>query len=175
MTLWTIAWQAPLSLEFSRQECWSRLPFPSLGDLPDPGTEPGSPALQTDSLVSEPPGIPKVIVYLNYIYIREIWDLGGKEEVLAQYFKILIVANKGGNVYVCACVRVCVCVCVFVCLVHFLDQFNIYFYWHRVLSENSLLIILFFQNNSCVCVSEDSMSWLLAGNVYLWKDENRRS
>ena len=41
--------QAPLSVEFSRGEYWSRLPFPSLGDLPDPGIEPWSPALQVDS------------------------------------------------------------------------------------------------------------------------------
>ena len=40
---------------FSRQECWSGLPFPSPGDLPDPGIEPGSPALQADALPSEPP------------------------------------------------------------------------------------------------------------------------
>ena len=44
------------SMEFSRQECWSRLPFPSPGDLPDPGIEPRSPALQTDALASEPSG-----------------------------------------------------------------------------------------------------------------------
>ena len=43
---------------FSRQEYWSGLPFPSAGDLPDPGTEPGSPALQVDSLPAEPPGKP---------------------------------------------------------------------------------------------------------------------
>ena len=48
-----IARQAPLSLEFSRQEYRSGLPFPSLGDLPDPGIEPGSPALQADALPSE--------------------------------------------------------------------------------------------------------------------------
>ena len=47
---WDIACQVPLSWEFSRQEYWSRLPFPSPGDLPNPGTEPGSPALQADSL-----------------------------------------------------------------------------------------------------------------------------
>ena len=46
------------SLEFSRQEYWSGLPFPSPGDLPDPGIEPGSPALQADALTSEPPGKP---------------------------------------------------------------------------------------------------------------------
>ena len=43
---------------FSRQEYWSGLPFPSPGDFPDPGIEPGSPALQADSLLSEPPGKP---------------------------------------------------------------------------------------------------------------------
>ena len=45
-------------MEFSRQECWSGLPFPSPGDLPDPEIEPGSPALQAVSLLSEPPGKP---------------------------------------------------------------------------------------------------------------------
>ena len=52
------AYQADLSMEFSRQEYWSRLPFPSPGDLPDPGIEPGSPALQADSLPSETPEKP---------------------------------------------------------------------------------------------------------------------
>ena len=52
-TPWTIAYQAPLSLGFSRQEYWSRLPFPSPGDLPNPGIEPGSPALKADSLPTE--------------------------------------------------------------------------------------------------------------------------
>ena len=47
---WTVAHQAPLSLEFSRQEYWSGLPSLSPGDLPDPGTEPASPELQEDSL-----------------------------------------------------------------------------------------------------------------------------
>ena len=58
VTLWTIAHQAPPSMGFSRQEYWCRLPFPSPGDLPDPGIEPRSPALQADSLTSEPPGKP---------------------------------------------------------------------------------------------------------------------
>ena len=48
--------QAPPSMEFSRQEYWSGLPFPSPGNLPDPGIEPRSPSLQTDVLPSEPPG-----------------------------------------------------------------------------------------------------------------------
>ena len=54
----TVACQAPMSMEFSRQEYWSGLPFPSPGDLPDPGILPESPALQVDSLPSEPPGKP---------------------------------------------------------------------------------------------------------------------
>ena len=49
VTPWTVAYQAPLSTEFSRQEYWSGSPFPSPGDLPDPGIKPGSPALQADS------------------------------------------------------------------------------------------------------------------------------
>ena len=48
-------------MEFSGQEYWSGLPFPSPGDLPDPGMEPGSPALQADSLPSEPPGKPSTV------------------------------------------------------------------------------------------------------------------
>ena len=55
-TSWTIAYQAPPSMGFSRQEYWSGLPFPSPGDLPNPGIKPGSPALQADALPSEPPG-----------------------------------------------------------------------------------------------------------------------
>ena len=57
-TLWTVAHQAPLSMGFSRQEYWSGLPFPSPGDLPNPGIKPRSPALQADTLTSEPPGKP---------------------------------------------------------------------------------------------------------------------
>ena len=55
-TLWTVAYQAPQSTEFSRQEHWSGLPFPSPADLSNPGIEPGSPTLQADALPSEPPG-----------------------------------------------------------------------------------------------------------------------
>ena len=51
--------QPLLSMGFSRQGYWSGLPFPSLGDLPDPGIEPGSPALQSDALPSELLGKPK--------------------------------------------------------------------------------------------------------------------
>ena len=55
---WTVAHQAPPSMGFSRQEYWSGLPFPSPGDLPDPGIELRSPTLQADALSSAPPGKP---------------------------------------------------------------------------------------------------------------------
>ena len=58
VTPWTVDYQAPPSMGFSRQEYWSGLPFPSPGDLPDPGIERRPPALQADSLPSEPPGNP---------------------------------------------------------------------------------------------------------------------
>ena len=57
-TPWTVAHQAPPSMEFSRQEYWSGLPFPSPGNLPDPEIEPRSHILQVDALLSEPPGNP---------------------------------------------------------------------------------------------------------------------
>ena len=55
-TPWTVAHEAPPSMEFSRQEYCSGLPFPSPWDLPDPGIEPRPPAMQADALISEPPG-----------------------------------------------------------------------------------------------------------------------
>ena len=54
---------------FSKQECWSGLPFPSPGDLPDPGIEPRSPALQADALTSEPPGKQ---------YLITSWEIDGE-------------------------------------------------------------------------------------------------
>ena len=58
LTPWTGAHQAPLPMEFSRQQYWNGLLVPSPGDLPDQGMEPGSLALQADSLLSEPPDKP---------------------------------------------------------------------------------------------------------------------
>ena len=70
---------------FSRKEYWSGLPFPSPGDLPDPGIEPGSPALEADTLTSEPPG--KQITGAgtplrgnNDLWRQQIW-VGGTENV----------------------------------------------------------------------------------------------
>ena len=65
-TLWTVAYQASPSMGFSRQEYWSGLPFPSPGDLPDPGIEPGSPALEADALTSDPPGKPQTSPQLSH-------------------------------------------------------------------------------------------------------------
>ena len=61
-----VAYQVPPSMEFSRQEYWSGLPFPSPGDLPNPGIEPRSPTLQADALLSEPPGKSSTEVCLYY-------------------------------------------------------------------------------------------------------------
>ena len=74
---WTIAFQAPLSMEFSRQEYWSGLPFLSPGGLPNPGIEPGSPVLQADALPSEPPGKPLWYHFLNDLGFPG--SLAGKE------------------------------------------------------------------------------------------------
>ena len=68
-TPWTVAYQAPPSMGFSRQEYWSGLPFPSPGDVPDPGIEPGSPALSADALPSEPPWKPVYIHICIYMLI----------------------------------------------------------------------------------------------------------
>ena len=77
-TPWTILCQAPLSMEFSRPEYWSGLPFPSPGDLSDPGIEPRSPALQADSLPTELQGkYISLCVFNSYSSL----DLGSKEFV----------------------------------------------------------------------------------------------
>ena len=62
-----VAYQAPPSMGFSRQEYWSGLPFPSPGNLPNSGIEPGSPALEADALTSEQPGKPS-LYQLNNIH-----------------------------------------------------------------------------------------------------------
>ena len=77
ITPWTVAHQAPLSMGFSRQEYWSGLPCPPLGDFPNPGIEPRSPALQSDSLPSEPLGKPSGVLesgkHNRASFIRTEW------------------------------------------------------------------------------------------------------
>ena len=72
VTSWTVACQAPLSMGFSRQEYWSRLPFPPPVGLPNPGIEPRPPALQVDSLPTEPPGIINYFQMVGTLSPREV-------------------------------------------------------------------------------------------------------
>ena len=71
---WTVARQALLSMGFPRQEYWSGLPFPSPGDLPNPGIKPRSPALQADSFPFEPPGKPN-IPSLKISFSESHWEM----------------------------------------------------------------------------------------------------
>ena len=99
-TPWTVVYQAPPSMGFSRQEYWSGLPFPSPGDLPDPGIKPGFPALQADTLTSEPPRKSYRMIYLMltisfchsfFIHflvevIHHLIDTGSKEGKQTHFF-----------------------------------------------------------------------------------------
>ena len=83
VTLWTVAHQAPLPMEFSKQEYWSGLPFPTPGDLPDPGIQPASlvsPALAGGFFTTAPPGKPKM---------HSILCLLGEKYVLVTYQQLL--------------------------------------------------------------------------------------
>ena len=76
MTPWTVARQAPLSIEFSRKEYWSGLPFASPGDLPDPGIKTGSPTMQADSLSSNRGGQAGQISVVNWLKLSQACSLG---------------------------------------------------------------------------------------------------
>ena len=71
VTPWTVAHQATLSIGFLRQECWSGLPFPSLGDLPNPGVKPASLALAGRFFTAELPEKPRCIIYKGVILGRQ--------------------------------------------------------------------------------------------------------
>ena len=90
MALWTVAQQAPLSMGFSRQMYWRRLPFPSPGDLPNPGIEPRSLALQADALTSEPPG-------MGTIKDRNCMDLTEAEDIKKRWQEYTELYKKGLN------------------------------------------------------------------------------
>ena len=92
VTPWTVAYQAPPSVGFSRQEYWRGLPFPSPGDLPDPGIEPRSSRLQADTLPSEPGEKPLIVdcqERQSHLKVREgekpvstkAWRLEGVQQV----------------------------------------------------------------------------------------------
>ena len=87
-TPWTVAYQAPQSMGFSRQEYWSGLPFPSPGDLPNPGIEPGSPTLQADALPSEPPGKPqRQLLTFQNLSSTFLWEPFDNSTTVAEYHK----------------------------------------------------------------------------------------
>ena len=69
----TVAYQAPQSMEFSRQEYWGGLPFPSPQDLPHPGIEPGSPAFPADALPFEPPSFAVSYGFIGYVCLNPFW------------------------------------------------------------------------------------------------------
>ena len=86
VTPWTVAYQAPLSMGFSRQEYWSGLPFPSPGDLPDPGIKLKSPALQTDSLQSEPSRKPFSKYPVQFLHdFSDSVLTGSREQILVPF------------------------------------------------------------------------------------------
>ena len=80
----TIAYQAPPSMEFSRQEYWSGFPFPSSGDLPNPGIKSRSPASQANALPSELPGKPSLL--LGYITVKFNWIIKGHSRVVSEAY-----------------------------------------------------------------------------------------
>ena len=89
-TRWTVAYQAPLSMGFSRQEYWSGLLFPSPGGLPNPGIKPRSPTLEGDTLTSEPPG-GTIIIKSNPIptvWVTHKLENNNTKEVLAVLWRI---------------------------------------------------------------------------------------
>ena len=97
-TLWTVSHQAPPSVGFSRQEYWSGLPFPSPGDLPDPGIKPRSPALWADTLTSEPLVLCNLqIVTVLLLYSKLCWIKVGKKVVDSGHLGL--VANLRGNAF----------------------------------------------------------------------------
>ena len=84
VTSWTVACKAPPSMKFSRQEYWGGLPFPSPGDLPNPGIELGSLTLQADSLPSEPPGKPNYSVSMNIYCVSMFRQHDGSFQIVVK-------------------------------------------------------------------------------------------
>ena len=95
---WTVAYWAPLSMEFQRQQYWSGLPFPSPGDLPNPGLKPGSPALQTDVLPSEPYQPLCQTQYQNRSTQFLVLDMEGSFKSWSQRSKLVHILSTGQDV-----------------------------------------------------------------------------
>ena len=88
---WIVAHQAPLSMGFPRHEYWSGLPFPSPGDLPDPGIEPRSPTLKADALTSEPPGKPQIALWTVCIITKKDRSVSHK---LGLLYLVYVIAKE---------------------------------------------------------------------------------
>ena len=100
----TVAHQAPPSMEFSRQEYWSGLPFPSPGDLPDPGIQPRSPALWADALPSEPPGkLPDFLQKNSFKIPSKIPSpINRNNPLISEYYRTLKIKKEYSScIYAC--------------------------------------------------------------------------
>ena len=107
VTPWTVAHKAPLSMGFSRQECWSELPFPSPGNLPNPGIEPRSPTWQADALTSEPPGKPGVyLLYILLVIPGNALELNHDSQVYCLALLFHIFMNKFDNCTICFFIKI---------------------------------------------------------------------
>ena len=91
MSPWTVAHQAPLSMEFSRQEYWSGLPFLTAGDLPDTWIEPVSPSLAGGFFTSELPGNPSVSIFIVLFFLHVYIYFRVKELQHRYYIYIVII------------------------------------------------------------------------------------
>ena len=134
VTTWIISCQAPLSVEFSRQEYSSGLPFPSPGDLPDPGIKTGSPTLLADSLPYEPPRSPSLPYCLMYWFLQPHW------------IKVSVTLDETIQTATEASVSMPV---LFICITFFLFCYNISNYNIKVNSWGKILpqpIILYYNN-----------------------------
>ena len=140
-TPWTVARQAPLSMGFSRQEYWTGLPCPPPGDLPDPKI-PRSPALQADSLLSEPPGanLQSILPQNKRLWIKRFLN-----KALVQRYTIkrkisLLTEWKTGP---CSEKAKCSWTCLhtadpFICLFKTMSENNICFYWRWILKQRKI-------------------------------------
>ena len=113
-TSWTVAHQAPLSMKFSRQEYWSGLPFPSSGDLPDPGIKPKSPALQTVCNFSHK-GSPTTL--RNFLLFPLCWGFGFSFLIKKEFYTLSVFSTT---------LEMIMWFCSFFCLYCILHEFILY-------------------------------------------------
>ena len=106
-TIWTVACQAPLSMEFSRQEYWSGLPCPPSRDLPNPGIEPRSPALEASSLPCGSQGKPKCTGVGNLTLLQGIFPIQELNQGLLHCRRILQQLSYQGSSHMMEMLTVC--------------------------------------------------------------------